>query len=109
MASHEARARELKAQGNNCSTSLYKAFAEDTKLGTNFPEPRSIDGKCGALLTALFILKELGYEDKQEEFEKEFIKQFKFSKCVELMKYEHRCNDYVGVAAKMIDEIINSK
>ena len=108
MKNHEARARELKEQGNNCSVSLYTAFAEDTKLGTNFPQPRSIDGKCGALLTALYILKELGYEDKQEEFEKKFVEQFKYSKCIELMKYEHRCSDYVGIAARMIDEIVNN-
>ena len=97
MTKHEKRARELKAQGNNCSVSLHTAFAEDTKLGADFPQPRSIDGKCGALLTAMYILKELGYAEKIEEFEKEFIKRFGYSKCI----------DYVGECARMIDEIIN--
>ena len=29
MGKHEKRARELKAQGNNCSYSLYTAFMEE--------------------------------------------------------------------------------
>lgn len=107
MYNHEETARELKSQGYNCSTSLYTAFAKDIKLSGSYPEPRSIDGKCGALLTAMQILKELGHADKLEEFEKEFIKRFKYSKCKELMTYERRCNDYVGESAKIIDEILN--
>lgn len=106
MTKHEERARELKEQGNNCSTALYTAFAEDTKIGTNFPQPRSIDGKCGALLTALFILKELGHADKVEEFENEFVRRFGYSKCADLMRHERRCIDYVGEAARMIDGIL---
>ena len=108
MDKHEKEARKLKMMGNNCSTSLYNAFSEDTKLDGNFPEPRSIDGKCGALLTAIKILKELGYEDKVEEFEKEFVKRFGYSKCVDLMTHERRCVDYVGESASMIDEIIKN-
>lgn len=75
-------------------------------LSNDFPKPRSIEGKCGALLTAQKILKELGYEDKIEEFEKEFVKRFGYSKCIELMTHERRCNDYVGESARMLDEII---
>ena len=67
MGKHEKRARELKAQGNNRSYSLYTAFMEDKRLDGKYPEPRSIDGKCGALLTAIRILEETGHEDKIEE------------------------------------------
>ena len=109
MSKHEERARELKSKGNNCSVSLYQAFSEDTKLTGDYPAPRSIDGKCGALLTALKILKETGHEDKQEEFEKEFIKRFGYSKCIDLMTHERRCSDYVGESAKMLDEILENK
>ena len=109
MTNHEQRARELKTQGNNCSTSLHNAFSEDTKLSRDFPAPRSIDGKCGALLTAKKILKELGHEDKLDEFEKEFIRRFGYSTCKDLMMHERRCIDYVGEAASMIDEILNKK
>ena len=75
-------------------------------LSNDFPKPRSIEGKCGALLTAQKILKELGYEEKIEEFEKEFVRRFGYSKCIELMTHERRCNDYVGESARMLDEII---
>lgn len=108
MTNHETRARELKSQGNNCSTSLHGAFSEDTKLSEEFPAPRSIEGKCGALLTAKKILKETGHEDKIDDFEKEFIKKFGYATCKELMTHERRCNDYVGEAAKMIDLILKN-
>ena len=107
MDNHETKARMYHKQGNNCSKSLHNAFAEDINLSKDFPMPRSIDGKCGALLTSIKILKEMGYEDKQEEFEKEFINKFGYSKCLELMMHERRCNDYVGECAKMLDEILN--
>ena len=107
MYNHEEKARNYKTQGNNCSTSLHKAFAEDIELSTDFPMPRSIDGKCGALLTALKILEETGNRDKKEEFEKEFINKFGYSKCMELMTHGRKCNDYVGESAKMIDKILN--
>ena len=106
---HEKEARELKSQGNNCSRALYLTFKKDTNMSDNYPEPRSIDGKCGALLTALKILDDTGNSDKKEEFEKEFIKRFKYSKCIELMTYERRCNDYVGESARLLDEILTKK
>lgn len=108
MNNHEIEARKLKMQGNNCSTSLHSAFAKDTNITNEYPSPRSIEGKCGALLTALKILEETGHSDKIDEFEKEFIKKFGSSKCIELMSKEKRCNDYVGESAKMIDEILNN-
>ena len=105
MGNHEEKARKLHKEGNNCSTSLHTAFSEDMKLQENFPAPRSIEGKCGALLVAEKILREMGQEDKTEQFEKEFIKKFGSTKCVELMKNQRRCNDYVGECAKMIDNM----
>ena len=106
MSNHEIEARKLKNKGNNCSNSLYSAFSKDVKLGGEYPNPRSVDGKCGALLTALKILEETGHGDKKEEFEKEFIKRFKYTKCIDLMTFERRCNDYVGESAKLLDEIL---
>ena len=109
MGKHEKRARELKAQGNNCSYSLYTAFMEDKRLDGKYPEPRSIDGKCGALLTAIRILEETGHEDKLEEFEKKFIELFGYNKCRDLMTHEARCSDYVGECARMLDEILGEE
>ena len=60
------------------------------------------------MLTALRILEETGHSDKKEEFEKEFERRFKYTKCVELMRYEARCTDYVGESARMLDEILNN-
>ena len=109
MYNHEEKAREYKQRGANCSTSVYNAFSKDVEIGNDFPQPRSIDGKCGALLTALKILDDTGNSDKKEEFEKEFISRFGYSKCVELMTHERRCIDYVGEASSMVDEILNNK
>jgi len=103
---HEETARNNHKQGNNCSISLHNAFAQDFKLSSDFPMPRSIDGKCGALLTSIKILKEKGFEDKVEEFEKEFINKFEFTKCFDLVTHGRKCNDYVGECAKMLDDII---
>ncbi len=109
MGEHEKRARELKSQGNNCSVSVYKAIAEDKRLDGNIPEPRSIEGKCGALLSAIKILQETGHEDKIEEFEKKFIEKFGYNKCRDLMTHEARCSDYVGECTKMLDEILDNE
>lgn len=106
MSEFEKKARELKKSGNNCSVSLYTAFQEKLKLRGDVPQPRSIDGKCGALLTAKKILEETGHSDKCDELEKEFIKKFGHSKCVDLMTHERRCNDYVGECAKMVEKIV---
>lgn len=106
MANHGEKARLLHSMGNNCSTSVHSAFKEDTNISDEFPAPRSVDGKCGALLTALKILDETGNSEMKEKFEKEFIEKFGYSKCVDLMTHERRCNDYVGECAKMLDEVI---
>ena len=105
MNKYEEEARKLKIEGNNCSYSVYNAYAKDLNLSGQYPAPRSIDGKCGALLSALKILEETGNIEKKEEFEKEFIKEFGYCKCIELMRHDRRCNDYVGECAKMIDNM----
>ena len=108
MNKYEEIARNLKMQGNNCSYSVYNAIAEYVKLKGDYPAPRSIDGKCGALLASLKILDETGNSDKKEEFEKEFIKENGYSKCIELMTHEKRCIDYVGWSVNKICQIINN-
>ena len=107
MENHENQARKLKNSGNNCSVSLYTAFQNDVSLSGEYPAPRSQEGKCGALLTALRILEETGHSEKKGEFEKEFVKRFGYSKCLDLMTHERRCDDYVGESARLIDEVLN--
>ena len=106
MNKYEEIARNYKKQGNNCSYSVYNAFLKDLKLNGDYPAPRSIEGKCGALITALKILEEKGYSEKKEEFENEFIKEFGYCKCMDLMKYQRRCNDYVGWSTNKLSEIL---
>lgn len=107
MNKYEEVARNLKVNGNNCSYSVYNAFKEELKLNGEYPEPRSIDGKCGALLSALKILDETGNSNQKENFENEFVKEFGYAQCIELMTHERRCSDYVGWSANKISEIIN--
>ncbi len=106
---HEIKARELKSKGNNCSSSLFKAFEEGFSLKGDYPAPRSIEGKCGALLTSLYILKQTGHEDRIEAFEKEFEKRFHYTTCIDLMTHERRCSDYVGESAAMLDAILSEE
>ena len=103
---HEKIARELKERGNNCSNALYSAFAGDLHLSGDIPAPRSIGGRCGALLTSIRILQETGHEEEIEAFEEEFRERFEYVTCIDLMTHERRCNDYVGESARMLDEII---
>lgn len=106
MVEMEKIARNFKKQGNNCSYSVYTTFSKRIKLSGIYPEPRSIDGKCGALLATLKILDETGNSEKKEQFEKDFIQEFGYCKCSDLMKNDRRCNDYVGWAARKLDEIL---
>ena len=107
MNKYEEISRRLHKEGNTCSYALYNAFKDDYKLDSNYPLPRSIDGKCGSLLVAQKILKDLGKEEYIEEFEERFKIEFTYTKCVELMKASRRCNDYVGFSANLIEEYIN--
>ncbi len=108
MGKFEEKARNLKAQGYNCSYSVYNSFADELKLKGDYPAPRSKDGKCGALLVALKVLEETGNEEKKEELEEKFIEEFGYSKCVELMTHSRRCSDYVGWSANKIEEITSN-
>ena len=108
MNEFENKARNLKSQGNNCSYSVYNTFNKELKLNGHFPEPRSIEGKCGALLASLKILEETENKDKINIFEEEFIKEFGYSKCFELMRHERRCSDYVGWSANKLSEILSN-
>ena len=109
MGKYEESARLMHKHGNTCSYSIYNAFLDDYELDGEYPKPRSIDGKCGAVLTTEKILKELGMEEYIEEYEKEFLEKFGYVKCVDLMKNDRRCNDYIGFSANKIEEIINKE
>lgn len=107
MNKYEENARKLKEGGLLCSDAVFSVFENELNLKGSPPAPRSIDGKCGALLTTEYILKSIGREDLIDEYNNYFINKFGSSKCLELMKKDRRCNDYVGESAKYISDIIN--
>lgn len=107
MKDYAKEARKLKESGTTCSNSIYNVFKDDLNINSSPPAPRSIEGKCGALLTTEFILKELGKDNYIEEYNKMFLEKFKYNKCFDLMKKERRCCDYVEESAKYICKIID--
>jgi len=109
MNKYEELARKYKSEGNLCSNALYKAFKEDLNLNEEPPKPRSIDGKCGTVLTTEFILKKIGKEKYYKEYEDLFLKEFGYLTCIELMRHERRCLDYVGFSANKIYEYMNKE
>ena len=100
---HEDTARAIHREGSNCSNSIWQAFADVHDAGGNPPAPRSIHGKCGALLTAQKVLRDLGI-DREEELEQAFREEFGYVKCLELKLHRRSCNDCVGVASRLVDE-----
>lgn len=106
MNEYELIARNLHKSGSNCSNAIYMTFKEKLYLNEESPKPRSIDGLCGAVLTAEYILKKLGKEFLIDDFRKDFISKFKYLKCLELMKNGRLCNDYVGFVAKFISKYL---
>ncbi len=102
MNKYENKARLLHKAGFNCSNSLYNAFKDELKLGNNMPQPRSVDGLCGAVIAVEYILKYLGKEEFIEEYRNLFIKEFGYLKCADLLKNGRMCNDYVGFSASYI-------
>ena len=104
MGKYTEMAREAKKRGVLCSDAIYNTFKDVLNLSGNIPAPRSIDGKCGAVLATEQILKELGKEDLIEEFEKEFLEEFGSLKCVELMRVDKKCSFYTAKGAKKIED-----
>ena len=86
---YEEKARVNHRNGNNCSVSLFKAFAD--KLGIKedeaakiAPAARSEGGKCGGFLAGKKLLEMLKPE-AAEEFEKHFLEQNGDDKCAVLI------------------------
>ncbi len=100
--------------GANCSQAVAAAFAD--KLGITpeeameiTPPPRSIEGKCGAVLASEMILDRLGI-DKKAELEAQLIKLNGTIECKRLLsskeKLSKSCHDYVGDAARVLNSLI---
>lgn len=97
----EEIARNNHKKGMKCSEAVYLAFYNDND---EVPAPRSIDGKCGAILAAEKVLNKKGY-DSILEFEERFKEELGSIKCVELLSKKTGCNNCVGVAARIVEEL----
>ena len=111
---YEEIARANHRNGNNCSASLFKAFAN--KLGMTeeeaariAPPPRSEGGTCGGFLAGRKLLEMLKPETVKE-FEKRFLDQNGDNKCASLIMKRRlkgkNCNDLVGETANIIESLL---
>ena len=106
---HEKTARTNHRRGMSCAGAVYQAFSDVNTHMTSAPVPRSEGGKCGAVLSAEHVLKEMGI-GRIEEFESEFIGKFGSLKCSQLLgSRTGRCNDFVGEAARIAEKLINAR
>ena len=104
---HETTARINHRSGYNCAQAVTTAFARE--LGSTpvavlkcAPKPRSAGGKCGAYLAGLQLLNELKPE-AAGVFAERFEAANGSTECRVLMG---RCNDMVGCAARLVEELI---
>ena len=111
----EEIARNNHKSGYNCAMSVYAAYAD--RLGISqieakktAPRPRSEGGKCGAFLAGKKIIERLK-PDAAEQYEKRFIELNGQTECSSLIMahglLRKSCNDYVGDAASLVDEILD--
>ena len=111
---YETKARENHRNGNNCSASLFRTFAD--KLGMSedeavkvAPAPRSEGGKCGGFLAGRKLL-EMIKPEAVEEFEKRFLEHNGDNMCAGLITKRRmqgkNCNDLVGETASILETMM---
>ena len=104
---HETTARINHRSSYNCAQAVTAAFADELHLSPitaskAAPKPRSAGGKCGAYLAGLQLLNELKPE-AAGVFAERFEAENGSTECRVLMG---RCNDMVGCAARLVEELI---
>lgn len=109
MTDFETEARSNHRSGMNCAMAVYNALATVNENKTVPPKPRAEGGKCGTVLAAEQIIREMGGSpDTEEDFDKRFSERFGSLKCAELRgMLRNKCNDYVGYAAAMVAEMMS--
>ena len=98
----EQAARSRHKSGSNCASAVYSSFSD--KVTGTAPVPRSEGGKCGAVLAAEKVIREMGMD--AAGFDQKFLDLFGSIKCAEHRRGKYPCNDLVGTAAKLADEIV---
>lgn len=105
MLDYETIARTNHHSGMNCSTAVYEALCHGNDTNrTEPPRPRSIEGKCGAVLAAEQYIRENGGTEKDvEEFDNQFMAKYEHLTCAKLRGIlGNKCNEYVGAAAAIV-------
>ncbi len=112
---YEEIARANHRNGDVCSISLFKAFADklgmsDDEAADIAPAPRSEGGKCGGLLSGKKLMEMLKPE-AVEEFERLFLEKNGDDKCASLIMKRRlqgkNCNDLVGETASIIESMLS--
>lgn len=98
----EQTARRSHNGGYSCASAVYSAFND--VVNGSAPIPRSEGGKCGAVLAAEKVLKQMCLDSVA--FDRQFILQYGSVKCDDLRRPRHSCNDLVGTAARMTSEAL---
>lgn len=103
-------AREYHRNGNNCAQSVTMAFDRELGLSTGdaarlAPRPRGEGGKCGAYLAGCQLLERLKPE-AVEEFKRRFLEENGAVDCGKLRLTGKPCNDLVGCAARLAEELV---
>ena len=106
MNTYEEKARSNHRSFMNCSSSVYSAFNSVNSKHSTPPAPRSEGGKCGAVLAAELIIREMG-TGSVAVFEKEFENLYGSLRCAELRgAATGQCNDFVGAAARIASQMV---
>ena len=101
--SHEEKACMAHRDGSNCAAAVYNAFEDVNPNPGAIPKPRSDGGKCGAVLAAEQLLRDMGIDG---DFDQRFTEHYGSLKCADLRRTRALCNDLVGGAAKLVDACI---
>ena len=106
---YEQIARDNHRGGRNCAQSVTAAFAQRVGLSPAdalqaAPRPRSEGGKCGAYLAGRALLEQMNPE-AAAEFERRFLAENGALECGKLRRTGVSCNDLVGCAARLTEEL----
>ena len=113
----EENARLSHKIGHSCASAVFAAFADQMGITNEeaerlAPAPRSEGGKCGAFLAGRKVLEQLMPEQVDT-----YVSRFEALNCSTICavlvashsRLHKKCNDYVGDAARICQEILSGR